>query len=54
MDEPDLDRGPWKASEAFGLTSFPYLVAIKDGIVVDRWSGASSPEALAARIAAAS
>jgi thiol-disulfide isomerase/thioredoxin len=52
MDEPDLDRGPWKASEAFGLTSFPFLVAIKDGVVVDRWSGASSPELLAARIAA--
>lgn len=53
MDEPDLDRGPWKASEAFGLTSFPYIVAIRDGVVVDRWSGASPPEVLAARIAAA-
>lgn len=54
MDEPDLDRGLWKASEAFGLTSFPYIVAIKDGVVVDRWSGASAPEVLAARIAASS
>jgi thiol-disulfide isomerase/thioredoxin len=54
MDEPDLDRGPWKAAEAFGLTSFPYLVAIKDGVVVDRWSGASPAELLAARIAAVS
>jgi thiol-disulfide isomerase/thioredoxin len=54
MDEPDMDRGPWKAAEAFGLTSFPYIVAIKDGVVVDRWSGASAPEVLAARIAASS
>jgi thioredoxin-like negative regulator of GroEL len=44
----------WKAAEAFGLTSFPYIVAIKDGVVVDRWSGASAPEVLAARIAASS
>lgn len=54
MDEPDLDRSQWIAAEAFGLTSFPYLVAIKDGVVVDRWSGASPPAELAARIAAVS
>jgi thiol-disulfide isomerase/thioredoxin len=54
MDEPDLDRGPWKASEAFGLTGYPYLVAIKDGVVVDRWSGVLPPELLASRIAASS
>jgi thiol-disulfide isomerase/thioredoxin len=54
MDEPDMDSGQWKAAEAFGLTSFPYIVAIKDGVVVDRWSGASAPEVLAARIAASS
>jgi thiol-disulfide isomerase/thioredoxin len=54
MDEPDLDRGPWKAAEAFGLTSFPYMVAIKDGVIVDRWSGASAPDVLAARLASIS
>ncbi len=52
-DEPDLDRATWKAADAFGLQTYPLVVIIDDGVVVDRWSGVSSPDGLASRIAAA-
>lgn len=52
-DEPDLDAGTWKAADAYGLRTYPYVVIVDGGVVVDRWSGVSTPASLAARIGAA-
>lgn len=53
VDLPDMDLdGAWIAGDSFGLTSFPYMVLIDDGVVVDRWSGVSEPNELLARLAA--
>lgn len=50
VDEPDLDNGTWKAADAFGLTGYPYVVVVNDGVVADRWSGASTADAFLARV----
>jgi cytochrome c biogenesis protein CcmG/thiol:disulfide interchange protein DsbE len=52
-DEPDLDLNTWKAAEAYGLTGFPFITVIDEGVVADRWSGASTAESLLARLDAA-
>lgn len=52
-DGVDLDRQVWVAADAYGLTSYPYVVVWDDGVVVDRWGGGLGADALAARIAAA-
>lgn len=51
-DGLDLDVSPatWAASEAFGLTAYPYSVLVVDGVVVDRWTGELGDANLAARI----
>jgi len=52
-DGVDLDRGVFVGADAYGLSSFPYMVMIgADGTVVDRWSGESEVDELAERIAA--
>lgn len=54
VDVPDMDRGAtWTAADAFGLTAYPYVVVIDGGVVTDRWTGASPPDAFLARLDAA-
>lgn len=54
-DGIDFDHDPptWAAADAFGLTSYPYVVIWDDGVVVDRWGGMLGTDDLANRIAAA-
>ncbi|MEX2627947.1 MAG: TlpA disulfide reductase family protein [Ilumatobacteraceae bacterium] len=47
----DVDPPQWAAAEAFGLSAFPYVVLVDDGIVVDRWAGELGVDALADRLA---
>lgn len=48
----DVDPPQWAAAEAFGLSAFPYVVLVDDGVVVDRWAGELGADALADRLAA--
>lgn len=47
------DPAQWAAASAYGLTGYPYVVMIDDGVVVDRWTGGLGTDGLEARIAAA-
>ena len=47
------DAGRFVGADAYGLTGYPYIVMIDDGVVTDRWTGQLPSELLAARINAA-
>ncbi len=53
-DGIDFDTEPpqWAAADAFGLSAYPYVVLVDDGVVVDRWIGELGVDGLADRIAA--
>jgi cytochrome c biogenesis protein CcmG, thiol:disulfide interchange protein DsbE len=52
-DNIDFDREVFVAADAYGLSAFPYLVVINDGVVTSRWSGSLPIDELEARINAA-
>ncbi len=53
VDMPDMDRGgEFVASSAYGLTATPFTVLIDNGVVIDRWSGVSSPSEILRRVSA--
>lgn len=49
----DTDPPQWAASGSFGLSAYPYVVLVDDGVVVDRWSGGLGVDGLASRISSA-
>ena len=51
LDGVDMERELWIAADAYGVEAFPFITLVDAaGLVVDRWSGESTTDELAAHI----